>query len=58
MIALGDVTTLAGSESGAFADGTGALASFNCPRGVAVDTNGLVYVADRYNNRIRKISGC
>ena len=57
-IASGAVTTLAGSGSGAFADGLGAAASFKYPVGVAVDTNGIIYVGDNVNHRIRKIIGC
>ena len=53
---LGDVTTFAGSGSPAFADGMGLAASFNYPPGVAVDSNGLIYVADFYNHRIRMIT--
>jgi len=52
----GVVTTLAGSGSEAFADGTGAAASFSRPSGVAVDTSGNVYVTDSINHRIRKIT--
>ena len=52
----GVVTTLAGSGSAAFTDGAGTSASFNVPRGVAVDASGLVYVADTNNHRIRKVS--
>jgi hypothetical protein len=37
-------------------DGTGTSASFFFPYGVAVDTSSNVYVADTYNNEIRKIS--
>ena len=51
----GVVTTLAGSTSG-FADGTGIAARFKYPSGVAVDGLGNVYVSDRYNHSIRKIS--
>jgi sugar lactone lactonase YvrE len=49
------ITTLAG-DSGGYADGTGTAAKFQNPEGVAVDSNGNVYVADYGNHRIRKIS--
>jgi sugar lactone lactonase YvrE len=51
----GVVTTLAGSGERGYADGTGAVAKFYYPRGVAVDGAGNVYVAEE-NQRIRKIS--
>ena len=53
----GVVTTLAGSGSSGSANGTGTAASFNNPFGVAVDSSGNVYVADNWNNQIRKITG-
>jgi len=52
----GVVSTLAGSSSPGFSNGTGADASFDRPTGVAVDANGNVFVADRGNNLIRKIT--
>ncbi len=52
----GVVTTLAGSGTAGSADGTGNAASFNLPYGVAVDSRGSVYVADKNNNKIRKIT--
>jgi streptogramin lyase len=52
----GVVTTLAGSGSAGAANGTGTAASFNSPNGVAVDGSGNVYVADKFNHLIRKIT--
>ena len=50
------VTTIAGSaNSYGYTDGTNSAARFHYPTGVAVDTNGNVYVADGYNYTIRKI---
>ncbi len=52
----GVLTTLAGSDQAGFSDGNGTVAKFRSPEGVAVDASGNVYVADTYNNRIRKIN--
>jgi len=59
----GAMTILAGSASFASgsANGIGTLASFNLPGGIAVDNStlpsaGTIYLADTYNNLIRKIS--
>jgi hypothetical protein len=53
----GVVNTLAGSPglSGS-TDATGSAARFYIPQGVAVDTAGVIYVADRNNHTIRKIT--
>lgn len=54
----GVVSTLAGSAGGisGYSDGNGGNASFYYPRGVAVDSQGNVIVADSNNQVIRKIT--
>ncbi|HEY6454246.1 MAG TPA: SMP-30/gluconolactonase/LRE family protein [Steroidobacteraceae bacterium] len=53
----GVVTTVAGAVGVAgHADGTGTAAQFALPFGVAVDPSGDVYIADSYNNLIRKVT--
>lgn len=52
----GFTTTLAGSPTKGFADGTGSAAQFNEPSGIAVADDGTVYVTDTSNHRIRKIT--
>jgi sugar lactone lactonase YvrE len=53
----GDVTTLAGlAGASGWADGDGSAARFKVPTGLAVDGEGTVYVADTFNQTIRKIT--
>jgi sugar lactone lactonase YvrE len=55
--AAGVVSTLAGNVgANGNTDGTGSAARFNGPRGVAVDSSGIVYVADTKNFAIRMIT--
>ncbi|HUS28843.1 MAG TPA: hypothetical protein VMZ53_10040 [Kofleriaceae bacterium] len=51
----GSVSTIAGSGSAGFADGSGASAKFNHPQGL-VKTSGGFYITDIDNYRVRKIS--
>jgi len=51
------VTTIAGTAGNiGSADGTNQAASFYYPSGVAVDTNGNVFVADASNDTIREVT--
>ncbi len=52
----GVVTALAGSTGSGSSDGTGSAARFFGPMGLAVDSAGNVYVADRSNDEIRKVT--
>jgi uncharacterized protein (DUF779 family) len=53
----GVITTVAGNGNGFGGDnGLATNAQFNDPHGVAVDSAGNLYIADIYNNRIRKVS--
>lgn len=53
----GTVTTIAGAAGNlGSADGTGGAAQFNQPSGIAVDSNGNLFVADTINCTIRKIT--
>ena len=52
----GIVTVLAGSGAIGSDNGSGNVASFNFPTGLAVDPSGNVFVSDESNNQIRKIT--
>jgi hypothetical protein len=52
----GTVTTLAGKKGYGLIDGQGLNAKFKSPHGLSIDLNNNIYVADNYNNSIRKIS--
>ncbi|HEX7706976.1 MAG TPA: SMP-30/gluconolactonase/LRE family protein [Thermoanaerobaculia bacterium] len=53
----GAVTTVAGLAGfWGITDGTGSAARFNGPRGLALDAGGNLYVADRDNHTIRRIT--
>jgi sugar lactone lactonase YvrE len=52
----GTVETLAGTGMEGWRDGPGDQAQFKFPEGVAVDADDNVYVADKFNHRIRKIT--
>lgn len=52
----GLVTTLVGNGMQGFMDGAGDIAQFFNPDGITLDKEGNIYLADRFNNRIRKIA--
>ena len=54
----GIITTVAGNGTGGFGgdNGPATAASLYHPVGVAVDSNGNLYIADTFNYRVRKVS--
>jgi uncharacterized protein (TIGR03437 family) len=58
-VANGVITTVAGNGTPGFGgdNGPATSAQLYYPSGVAVDAAGNVYIADTFNNRVRKISG-
>ena len=55
----GNISTFAGNSGYGFAgDGGPAInAQLAAPRGICVDSSGNLYLADHWNNRVRKIAG-
>jgi sugar lactone lactonase YvrE len=51
----GDVKTVAGGSTPAYADGDAESARFDTPSAIAVSSSGDLFVADTGNNRLRKI---
>ena len=51
----GEVTTVAGNGTEGSQDGKGSQATFNYPRGIAVDSSGNVFVSDTGNHKVRSI---
>jgi len=51
----GTVTTIAGTGTIGYADGVGTQALFKFPYGITVDNNGVIFVMDGGNNRVRKL---
>jgi len=52
----GAVKTLAGNGEDGFVDGQGSAVRFNQPRGLALDLDGNLLVADSWNHAIRKVT--
>jgi sugar lactone lactonase YvrE len=57
-VSTGKISTLAGTGTAGYnGEGTATSAELYGPTDVAVDRSGNVYIADKGNNRIRKVSG-
>ncbi len=57
-LAGGRISTVVGSGAAGFAGdgGQAGAASINAPRGVALDANGNLFVADTFNERVRRVA--
>ncbi len=58
MVSNGVIVTVAGNGTVGFGgdDGPATSSELNGPLGVAIDASGKLYIADTYNNRIRRVS--
>jgi sugar lactone lactonase YvrE len=54
--AAGKVTVLAGSGKKGTKDGVGEAAEFNAPHNLVVAPDGMIYIADTSNHRVRKLN--
>lgn len=54
--AAGNLTPIAGTRMKGAADGLGSVATFQAPSGIAVDSQGRIFVADSANHRIRLVA--
>ncbi len=50
------IQTVAGGGSSGYVDGSSFQARFSRPEGICIDSSGALFVADRLNHRIRRIS--
>src|SRR5665213_232323 len=57
-VSTGIITTIAGNGNNGFSgdNGLAVNAKLNHPYGMALDNSGNLYIADRFNNRIRKVN--
>ena len=56
MLIAGQVRMFAGSSTSGTADGIGTNAGLYNPAKLAMDSTGVLFLADSYNHRIHKIS--
>ncbi|HTB12228.1 MAG TPA: hypothetical protein VK752_11680 [Bryobacteraceae bacterium] len=57
-VSSGVITTVVGTGKAGYVDNVAATSGeLNDPLGIAVDSSGNLYIADRSNNRVRKVSG-
>ncbi len=52
----GEVTSIAGNGVNGDADGTGEAAQFYYPYGIAIDSHGDLFVADTFNQKVKKVT--
>jgi sugar lactone lactonase YvrE len=56
LISNANVSTYAGTGTATFLDSSNLISGFNKPMGIILDTSNNLYIADTYNNRIRKLT--